>query len=118
MSEQAPIVVVGGTSGIGFATAAVFSDTGVPVTILGRSKARLDEALRRLGASARGEAVDAGDRGALDLVFSRIAPIGHLVIAASGGAGAGPFGSVKADDVRLGFEAKFWLHFNGGLHLT
>jgi NAD(P)-dependent dehydrogenase (short-subunit alcohol dehydrogenase family) len=112
MSDKAPIVVIGGTSGIGLAVAALLSGTGAPVTILGRNKARLDEAVSHLRASVRGEVADAGDRAALDAVFARVAPIGHLVIAASGGAGAGPFGSVKADDLRRGFEAKFWVHFN------
>ncbi|MFG2002786.1 hypothetical protein ACGFNU_26860 [Spirillospora sp. NPDC048911] len=34
----------------------------------------------------------------------------HLVLALSGGAGAGPFPTLDLAELRGGFEAKFWLH--------
>jgi NAD(P)-dependent dehydrogenase (short-subunit alcohol dehydrogenase family) len=55
---------------------------------------------------------NAGDRAALDNLYKRIAPIDHLVVAASGGAGAGAFDSLAEDGLRQGFEAKFWVHWN------
>jgi NAD(P)-dependent dehydrogenase (short-subunit alcohol dehydrogenase family) len=48
----------------------------------------------------------------LDALFARLNRVGHLVIAASGGSGAGPFRSVETDALRRGFEAKFWVHWN------
>jgi NAD(P)-dependent dehydrogenase (short-subunit alcohol dehydrogenase family) len=105
-------VVVGGTSGIGLATAKLLAGRGAAVTILGRDQTKLDAALEEIGGRAKGEAVDAGDRPALDALFGRIAPVDHLVLAASGGAGAGPFGAVSAEALRRGFEAKFWVHWN------
>jgi NAD(P)-dependent dehydrogenase (short-subunit alcohol dehydrogenase family) len=112
MTALAPIVVIGGTSGIGLATAALFSRSGTPTIVVGRNQEKLDKAISELGPGARGELADAADRASLDRLFAQIAPIGHLVIAASGGAGAGPFAALAPDDVRRGFQAKFWVHFN------
>jgi NAD(P)-dependent dehydrogenase (short-subunit alcohol dehydrogenase family) len=113
MSEAAaPIVIIGGTSGIGLATAKLFAERGDAVVIVGRDQDKLTSALDGLGASARGETADASDRGASNALFARLKRIGHLVIAASGGSGAGPFRSVDGDALRRGFEAKFWVHWN------
>jgi NAD(P)-dependent dehydrogenase (short-subunit alcohol dehydrogenase family) len=110
MTPSQKAVVIGGTSGIGLATAARFVRAGIATTIVGRDPAKLAAALRDLGAGADGVAADAADRGALDALFASRAPIDHLVLAASGGAGAGPFGTLRLDELRQGFEAKFWGH--------
>jgi NAD(P)-dependent dehydrogenase (short-subunit alcohol dehydrogenase family) len=113
VSESNPhIVIVGGTSGIGLAAARRFVAQSAKVTIIGRDRARLDGALRILGPAAKGEVADASDRTALDALFGRIGPIQHLVLAASGGAGAGPFEMLGAEGLRKGFEAKFWVQWN------
>ena len=113
MSEARPhVVVIGGTSGIGLAAAKLLVARGAAVTVAGRDRAKAGAAASGLGEGAKGEAVDAGDRAALDALFGRIGPVGHLVVAASGGAGAGPFGEVAEAALRRGFEAKFWAHWN------
>jgi NAD(P)-dependent dehydrogenase (short-subunit alcohol dehydrogenase family) len=112
MARDIHVTVVGGTSGIGLATAKLFLRSGHAITIVGRDRVKLDAALSDLGGAAKGEIVDASDRTALDALFSRIDPVDHLVIAASGGAGAGAFASVKETDLRRRFDAKFWVHFN------
>jgi NAD(P)-dependent dehydrogenase (short-subunit alcohol dehydrogenase family) len=113
MDGTAPhVVVVGGSSGIGLATARLMGARGAAVTVVGRDQGKLDAALPTLGSAARAEAVDAADRAALDALFGRIGPLDHLVLAASGGAGAGPFTSLAAAELRRGFEAKFWVHWH------
>ena len=73
MSEAAaPIVIVGGTSGIGLATAKLFAARGDAVVIVGRDRDKLTSALDGLSASARGETADASDRGALNALFARL----------------------------------------------
>jgi NAD(P)-dependent dehydrogenase (short-subunit alcohol dehydrogenase family) len=106
------IVVIGGTSGIGLASATLLSRRGALVTIVGRESTRLGAALRDIGGTARGEIADATERAALDEVFARSKPIHHLVVSASGGAGAGPIATMSAEGLRHGFEAKFWVYWN------
>lgn len=106
------VVVVGGSSGIGLASAKLAVTRGAKVTIVGRDSGRLKTAAASIGSDVKGETADASDRAALDALFARIAPIHHLVLAASGGAGAGPFEGVLESDLRRGFEAKFWVHWN------
>ncbi len=113
MSEIRPhIVIVGGTSGIGLATAKLFVARRARVTIVGRDPEKLAAVLPSLGASAAGEAFDASDRAALDAFFGRVGPIDHLILAASAGSGAGPFAELAARDLRRGFEGKFWVHWH------
>ncbi len=113
MSEIRPhIVIVGGTSGIGLATAKLFVARRARVTIVGRDREKLSAALLSLGPFGAGEAFDASDRTALDVFFDRIDPIEHLILAASAGSGAGPFAEVEAGALRRGFEGKFWVHWH------
>jgi hypothetical protein len=53
------IVITGGSSGIGLATAEAAIAKGAAVVITGRDRERLDRALSQLGGRARGFAVDA-----------------------------------------------------------
>ncbi len=105
------LVVVGGTSGIGLATAHAAAEAGARVVVVGRTRDKLDRAVAALGGRARGELVDASDRDALDGLFARTKRLDHLVIAASGGVGAGPFGTLTRDALARGFEGKFWVQW-------
>lgn len=55
------VLVTGGSSGIGFATAAQFAREGARVIITGRDQAALDDAREKLGAAAIAVQNDAGD---------------------------------------------------------
>jgi NAD(P)-dependent dehydrogenase (short-subunit alcohol dehydrogenase family) len=113
MSDIRPhIVIVGGASGIGLATAKLFAARRARVTIVGRDREKLARAVRSLGSYGEGEAFDASDRAALDAFFARIGPIDHLILAASAGEGAGSFAALEAGALRRGFEGKFWVHWH------
>ncbi len=58
------ILITGGTTGIGFATAKAFLSRGASVAITGSSQERLDWALEELGHGACGLVADAGVSGA------------------------------------------------------
>jgi NAD(P)-dependent dehydrogenase (short-subunit alcohol dehydrogenase family) len=98
------VLVVGGSSGIGRATAGLLSENGAEVIVTGRSADKLGEVAA--GSGIRAEQVDATDRAALDALFARLGPIDHLVVCVSGGEGAGPFASLDLDAVRRAFAAK------------
>ena len=113
MSDIRPhIVIVGGASGIGLATAKLFAARRARVTIVGRDREKLARAVRSLGSYGEGEAFDASDRATLDAFFGRIGPIDHLILAASAGEGAGSFAALEAGALRRGFEGKFWVHWH------
>lgn len=103
-------VVMGGSSGIGEATAALFAAQGAEVTITGRDRAKLDEAAARIGGKTITYRMDATDQGDIEAFFATTAPVDHLVVAVSGAAGSGPFADLDLDDLAHGFDAKFWPH--------
>ncbi|GAA0758536.1 SDR family oxidoreductase [Ideonella azotifigens] len=55
------VLVTGGTSGIGFATAQAFANEGARVIVTGRDQALIDQALAQLGATAQGLRSDAAN---------------------------------------------------------
>lgn len=104
------VVVFGGSSGIGLATAQVAAGAGAEVFITGRDVSKLNEAARQVGLGVHPEVVDAADVAAVRSFFARLGRFDHLVLAVSGAKGAGPFETLSLDELRGGFEAKFWLH--------
>jgi NAD(P)-dependent dehydrogenase (short-subunit alcohol dehydrogenase family) len=101
-------VVVGGSSGIGLATVQALAAAGARVIATGRDAGKLTNAVGGLGERVTGEVFDCRDRTAVDAFFRRVGPIDHLVLAASGGEGAGEFAKLDLQALRRGFDAKFW----------
>ena len=110
MSSQ-HVAIIGGSSGIGLATAAHLLEKGYRVTITGRDKAKLQDAAQSLNGDFTAVAIDAADLSGLAEAFEAIGPLDHLVLALGGGNGAGPFATVDLADVRKGFEQKTMAHF-------
>ncbi len=54
-------IVTGSTEGIGFAIAKGLADAGATVVVNGRSQAKIDAAVARIGGTARGVVADLGD---------------------------------------------------------
>ncbi|MEP9376091.1 SDR family oxidoreductase [Aquabacter sp. CN5-332] len=77
------VLVVGGSSGIGFGVAEAAQARGAHVTIASRSLAKVEGALSRLGDGAVGEVLDTGDEPGIEAFFSRHAPFDHVVVSAS-----------------------------------
>ena len=104
-------VIVGGSSGIGLATARQLLDLGHKVTITGRSQQRLNAAKQALSGDLDALVLDAADTAGLQDSFSRIGGFDHLVLALGSGKGVGPFATVSLADVRQSFEEKVFPHF-------
>jgi NADP-dependent 3-hydroxy acid dehydrogenase YdfG len=110
MSSQ-HTVIVGGSSGIGLATARHLLASGARVTITGRNETRLVEARRQLGPQTQVVPMDASAADALPAQFAQIGKFDHLVLALGSGKGLGPFATASPADVKLGFEEKVYAHF-------
>src|SRR3954452_65291 len=97
-------VIMGGTSGIGLATAEALYADGAEVIVTGRNSERLAAVKDRVTSA---EQVDGTDEAAVTAFFAQVGTIDHLVLAFSPGArGAGPFAQLTTDDVRAAFEGK------------
>ncbi len=105
------IVIVGGSSGIGLATARLLLGQGQKVTITGRSASRLESAAMLLTGNLHTQIMDAADPAGLPAAFERIGAFSDLVLALGSGKGVGPFASVSLADVKAGFEEKVYAHF-------
>jgi NAD(P)-dependent dehydrogenase (short-subunit alcohol dehydrogenase family) len=110
MSAQ-QVVIIGGSSGVGFATAQRLLEQGFEVTIAGRTQARLETAKTALRSAVRTLLLDAADGTAIPGAFSSIGSFNHLVLALGSGKGGGAFATVGLDDVRQGFAEKVFTHF-------
>jgi NAD(P)-dependent dehydrogenase (short-subunit alcohol dehydrogenase family) len=102
-------LVVGGTSGIGLATARLLSAAGATVHVAGRSKERLDAAVSG-EPSLIGHRADGGNSEEIAAVADAIGTIDWLVVTLSGSEGIGPIGGLDLDMLRRAFDAKFWGH--------
>jgi len=103
--QNKKIIVAGGSSGMGLATARMLQENGALVTVTGRNQEKLGKA-KLLGLSTA--QIDSSNRASLEKFFASQGNIDHLVIAVSGGKGMGNFKELSLDDLRTGFEEKFW----------
>ncbi|HWE91606.1 MAG TPA: SDR family oxidoreductase [Pseudonocardiaceae bacterium] len=108
MSDRTALVV-GGTSGIGLATARQLLNRGADVHVTGRGQARLDE-LTASDPGLHGHRADGGDGDQMAALVESIGQLDWLVIALSGAQGAGPIGELDLGVLRNAFDAKFWAH--------
>lgn len=99
------VVVVGGSSGIGLATAELAKSEGAEVIIASRSAEKLNAAAAKLGAKAIQTDVSSDD--SVANLFRQCGHVDHVVVTAAQ-LKTGPFKSVSMDDVRSTMEGKFW----------
>ena len=101
------VIVIGGTSGIGLATARQLAAEGARVTVAGRDPEKVAE-VRKEAAELTVETVDASSAEALQAFFERHAPVDDLVLTLSGGKGSGQFRELDLSTLMKGFEGKFF----------
>ncbi len=99
------IVVVGGSSGIGLATAAMAKAEGAEVIIASRSADKVKAAADKIGAT--GVATDVTNDESVINLFKTCGAVDHVVVTAAQ-LRTGPFKTVSMDDVRATMEVKLW----------
>jgi NAD(P)-dependent dehydrogenase (short-subunit alcohol dehydrogenase family) len=108
MSDHTALVV-GGTSGIGLATARRLQALGATVHIAGRDRQRLDS-VAETDPALIGHQADGSDREEIAAVADTIGTIDWLVVTLSGSEGPGPIAELDLAMLRRAFDAKFWGH--------
>ena len=106
------VVVLGGTSGFGFATAKAALAEGASVTIASRSAEKLRGALARLGNRASGECVDVTDKPMLERFFAGLGPFDHLAVTVGDLLLSKQIMELTDEEARSAFEVRFWGQFN------
>jgi NAD(P)-dependent dehydrogenase (short-subunit alcohol dehydrogenase family) len=99
------VVVVGGSSGIGLATAVLAKAAGAEVIIASRNAEKLKAAADKIGVKAI--AADVTNDDSVVNLFRTSGPVDHVVVTAAQ-LKTGPFKTVAMDDVRATMEGKFW----------
>ena len=102
------IVVVGGSSGIGFGVAAAALEEGAQVVIAGRSTDKLKAAEKRLAGAGpvTGIAADMANEAAVARLFDEVGVFDHLVVTAGTPPPNDPVGEADMDFVRQFVDGK------------
>jgi NAD(P)-dependent dehydrogenase (short-subunit alcohol dehydrogenase family) len=102
------VVVLGGTSGIGLATAKAAAKAGAEVTVVSSRQVSVDRALRELPATAAGIVADLTQRDQLQEVFEKAGELDHLVFTAGEPLGNAPLASLDLDAAQQFFQLRFF----------
>ncbi|MEA2924356.1 MAG: hypothetical protein QOD25_1478 [Alphaproteobacteria bacterium] len=102
------IIILGGTSGIGFAVAEAAVREGAAVVLASSRQKSVDDALARLPKGAAGHAVDLSDENNIREFFARAGGFDHLVFTAGETLRLGELDALSLDDARNAFGLRFW----------
>ena len=105
--RDACVVVIGGSSGMGLATAKIAHGAGARVVIAGRDKDRLAAARAEIGAGVEGFSVDVADEAGVRDFFASLDAIDHLATFA-GTHAMGPIVDTETAILRGPVDNRFW----------
>ena len=105
------VVILGGSSGMGLATAKAAQAEGARVVITGRSPERLQAARTILGDEVKTVALDIGDEMGTRALFSVLDSVDHVFITA-GTVLFDPKLAPDAKSIRPALDTRFWGAFN------
>jgi len=102
------VVVLGGSSGLGLATAIAASDEGAEVTIVSSNQQRIDKALEQLAANSKGLEVNLTDEQQVQELFATIGAFDHLVYTAGESLMLQNIGDVAVQEAKGFFDLRYW----------
>jgi NAD(P)-dependent dehydrogenase (short-subunit alcohol dehydrogenase family) len=105
--QEKVVVVTGGTSGIGLATAKAFAAEGASVFVTGRRQDALDAAIKKIGGRVTGVRGDMANLADIDRLYDAVqqqhAQI-DVVFANAGGGDLAPLGAITEDQYQRTFD--------------
>ena len=101
------VLVLGGSSGIGLATAKAAAAAGAKVTLASRSNDKVNAASMQVGKGAVGVPIDTTNDTALEAFFSKQPEWDHIVVSVAAGRSAG-LQDLSLQDAYGNMNAKFW----------
>lgn len=111
MLRNQRVVVIGGSSGIGFAVAQRAREEGATVVIGSSNAAKVDAAVSRLGADVSGAPVDVRDEASVAAFFAQVGSFDHLVYTAGDWGplrGGGDIAALDLATANSTFTVRFW----------
>jgi NAD(P)-dependent dehydrogenase (short-subunit alcohol dehydrogenase family) len=109
------VLIIGGSSGIGYEIARQTSALGAQLTIVGRSQADLVAAAAKLGGTVKTAVLDAHDDPAQEKFFAQLVAVDHLV-SMVGDSMTGGFLTTTPETMRHVLHSKFWSNWLIGRH--
>lgn len=109
------IIIIGGSSGMGLATAIAATAAGAQVVIASRSRDKLEKARRVIGGDTEVMPLDVMDEAAVQAFFHQVGEFDHLTTPGNVAAG-GPFLTRDTAAVRADFDSKFWGQYLAAKH--
>jgi len=103
------IVVIGGTSGIGFGAAQILLEAGAYVTVISSDSSRVDNAVERLASpNVQGKTGDVRDEKTFTELLKSLAPLDHVVFSGVDKIIRGSLADADLDEAKHLFGVKFW----------
>jgi NAD(P)-dependent dehydrogenase (short-subunit alcohol dehydrogenase family) len=102
------VVIIGGTSGIGLATAHAALDAGAEVVVASSRRSSVDAALGELSAGTTGHALDVLDTVAMQAFFDQVGEFDHLAYTAGESLRLLPVDGIDLDQARGFFQVRFF----------
>jgi NAD(P)-dependent dehydrogenase (short-subunit alcohol dehydrogenase family) len=111
MLTEQKIVVIGGSSGMGLATAKRLALDGMHVVIASRSEEKLKAALSEIEGKAEAKSLDFTDEEGVRRFFEGLGRFDHLILMGAGLPAWGNLPEIQTAALESAFKTKFWGYF-------
>lgn len=112
------IVIIGGSAGIGLATAKSAAAKNATVIIISSNQQRINKALKELPESATGYAIDVTDEAQVKSIFEQIGFFDHLIFTAGEQLQLGDLKDTSLASAHQFFEIRYWGAFTAVKHAS
>src|ERR1700761_8795713 len=101
------VIVLGGSSGIGLATAKAAAKAGAQIVIVSGNRQRIDNALAEIG-QGTGHAADLSNEQEIKNLFGQLGSFDHMVYTAGENIKIGSLADTPLDEAADYFKVRYW----------